>query len=156
MPRGVYPREPYVTRPFSERFWSKVDRNGPTPEHRPDLGPCWLWRGTVVAAGYGVLRVGSRQDGSRRNIRAHRVAYESLVSTIPTGLVLDHLCRVRLCVNPGHLEAVTDAVNIKRGEVGKHHRSKTHCRNGHSYDSENTYTRPNGSRYCRTCNRSGA
>ncbi len=82
-----------------ERFWAKVDRSG----------ECWLWTGNVYRDGYGQFYV------ERRQVRAHRWAYESEVGPIPEGLVLDHLCRVRLCVRPSHLEPVTNRENLLRG-----------------------------------------
>jgi len=82
-----------------ERFWPKVDRGG----------ACWLWTGALYVNGYGAFR---GPDG--RTIRAHRFAYERVVGPIPEGLDLDHLCRVRACVNPAHLEPVTRAENLRR------------------------------------------
>jgi hypothetical protein len=85
---------------------------------------------------------------------AHRVSYEIYKGAIPDGMQVDHLCRVRSCVNPDHLEAVPQATNLERGEgfVGQNVR-KTHCPRGHQYDS--TYTRPSGKteRICTTCRR---
>jgi HNH endonuclease len=94
--------------PPSERFWAKINKGGPIPEHRSDLGPCWLWT-AATNYGYGVFRI------DRRSIYAHRYAYELLVGPIPDGLQLDHLCRVPPCVNPTHLEPVTHRENILRG-----------------------------------------
>ena len=127
-----------------KRFWGKVDKGGP--------GGCWLWTSTMIPDGYGSFRIGSRVDGTRRRVLAHRFAYELLVGPIPEGLTLDHLCRVRRCVNPVHLEPVTGRVNTLRGEnpLAKNAR-KTHCPQGHPYDLLNTYTDPAGRRHCRTC-----
>jgi hypothetical protein len=86
---------------LSERFWSKV-----VPE--PNSG-CWLWIGSVGKNGYARFLA----DGRTRN--AHRYAYSILVGEVASDLELDHLCRVRCCVNPAHLEAVTKAVNVARG-----------------------------------------
>src|SRR6185312_13183624 len=91
---------PRPAQDWKERFWAKVDKDGPEPEHRPDLGPCWLWttgRFSGAVGGYGQFW---RCEG--QNLHAHRVAYELLVGPIPYGLHLDHLCRVRHCVNPKH------------------------------------------------------
>lgn len=101
-PRRKWPKDP------TERLLAQVDKNGPAPEHRPDLGPCWLWIGTVDRWGYGQMKWQGRRPGS------HRVAYELLVGPIPEGLTLDHLCRVPGCVNPAHLEPVTQAENNRR------------------------------------------
>lgn len=83
-------------------------------------------------------------------VPAYRFAYEFLVGPIPDGLELDHLCRVRLCVNPAHLEPVTHAENNKRAGV-----AKTHCKWGHPYNEANTYRRRDrpGNRQCRVCAR---
>jgi len=102
-----------TTDPRERLFWSKINKNGPIPEHRPDLGPCWVWTGYVhPETGYG-------QYGLRKGTRlAHRIAYEYEVGPIPKGLHLDHLCRRRECLRPAHLEPVTPRVNIERGEQG--------------------------------------
>jgi hypothetical protein len=101
-----------------------------------------------------------------RAVRAHRYAYEQLVGPIPEGLVLDHLCRNRLCINPLHLEPVTIGENIRRGafdRAGKITGSKTHCANGHPFDEENTRQfeyhvkgRTGPARACRACARQRA
>ena len=135
---------------LEQRFWLKVDKNGPPPVYRPDLGPCWLWLGTLTK-GYGHFRVGSRLR------YAHRVAYELCVGPIQQDLQSDHLCRVSRCVNPNHLEPVTSAENCRRGlgpsASGSRMLAKTHCPQGHPYAGENLYARPNGARVCRACNR---
>ena len=105
---------------------------------------CWHWTGGRTSHGYGTLWF----DG--RSQRAHRVVYEALVGPIPDGLVIDHLCRNRLCVNPDHLEPVTLLENIRRGQGNG---SKTHCPSGHEYTPENTRRNALGWRYCRTCKR---
>lgn len=89
------------------RFWSKVNKDGPIPEYRPDLGPCWIWIGAIDPQGYGSF--------SKPIRRAHRCSYTLVKGEIPQGLELDHLCRVRRCVNPSHLEAVAHIVNVYRG-----------------------------------------
>jgi hypothetical protein len=88
---------------------------------------CWIWRGaTVGQKGYGVIK---RQSGIRM---AHRYFYETLVGPVPEGLVLDHLCRNRRCVNPAHLEPVTSWVNTMRGETpARENAEKTLCKRGH-------------------------
>lgn len=136
---------------MEDRFWAKVNKNGPIPAHRLDLGPCWLWTGTDNGDGYGVMRVGSRNDGTRRQVKAHRLAYELLVGPIPQGMQPDHLCRNRACVNPTHIEPVTSGENTRRGLAGAHQVAKTHCPQGHSYSGANLYRDPRGQRQCRAC-----
>lgn len=119
--------------PVEERFWSKVTEGA---------DGCWLWNGAIKDNGYGAFAA-----GSGRAVYAHRWAYEQMVAEIPEGLHLDHLCRVRACVNPWHLEPVTPLVNTRRG-FGGH--TKTHCPRGHSYDEQNTHIYK-GRRFCRPC-----
>jgi hypothetical protein len=110
------------------------------------MSGCWLWIGCMDAKGYGRFKSNNkRADG------AYRWAYEHFVGPVPDGLQLDHLCRVRCCVNPAHLEVVTQAENIRRGEVGKNMKTKTHCPYGHPYDEVNTRIVGGGRRECRTC-----
>lgn len=117
-----------------------------TPE--PNSG-CWLWTGSVSKGGYGKVLIAGCKTGY-----AHRLLYEALVSPIPDGLDLDHLCRVRCCVNPGHLEPVTRKVNIHRGESpASQHARKTHCANGHPLSGENLKRREGGWRRCLICRR---
>jgi hypothetical protein len=128
----------------SERFWPKVNKNGE--------GGCWLWTGCQNGTGYG------RFDKSV----AHRFSYQLLVGPVPDGLDLDHLCRVRHCVNPDHLEPVTRSENLRRGilhgpidggRAAARQREKTHCPQGHEYTPDNTYSPPSrpSARYCRRC-----
>lgn len=90
------------------RFWAKVDKDGPVPEYRSDLGPCWLWTGAPNEWGYGSIRWGGPMRA------AHRVAYELEHGAVPPALDIDHLCRVPACVRPSHLESVTPAENQRR------------------------------------------
>lgn len=123
------------------RLWSKVDRTE----------GCWFWTGALSSDGYGHLK----SEGGRVVV-AHRMSYELLVGPIPEGLQLDHLCRVRRCVNPEHLEPVTNRENVHRGMKGYHNR--TTCKHGHDItDPENVYTYPTtGIRNCRQCMRDQA
>lgn len=122
-----------------ERFWIRVE-----PE--PNTG-CWLWSGTLYLGGYGRFTTETRSQQA-----AHRWAYEHYRGPIPEGLQLDHLCRVRSCVNPDHLEAVTARVNTLRGK-GRTARNaaKTHCVRGHEFTPENTRLCEAGKRKCREC-----
>lgn len=132
---------------LDERFHEKVM---PVPE-----SGCWLWVGSTNSKnGYGYFGVGSK------NYLAHRVSYQMHVGHIADGLQIDHLCKVRCCVNPAHLEAVTAAVNFNRG-VGRRNGArfqsgKTHCVNGHEFNSENTSLDVAGRRTCRVCWRTRA
>lgn len=91
--------------PIEQRLLDKI-----TPE--PNSG-CWLWTGFVHPSGYGVIRTGNK------NTYAHRCSYELFVGAVPEGLQLDHICRVRCCVNPAHLEPVTPQENVLRGLNGR-------------------------------------
>lgn len=129
--------------------------------YRVDPSGCWLWQKRLNRKGYGTSSAGSRTDGSRRSVLAHRLAYELLVGPIPDGLELDHLCRNRACVNPSHLEPVSHRENIQRSdEIGKGNGHKTHCRNGHPFDSTNTLVSisrfGHRHRHCRVCGRNQA
>lgn len=108
---------------------------------------CWLWTGHRTASGYGLIRL----DGQRE--RVHRVSYEAFVGPIPEGLVTDHLCRTPLCINPSHLEPVTNQENLRRGLSSNQNRAKTHCPRGHAYTPENTYRWRSGFRECVICHR---
>jgi hypothetical protein len=128
-----------------DRFMAKV-----SPE--PNSG-CWLWTGSIISTGYGNLNSGGGQT-----MLAHRLSYQVFVGSIPAGKELDHLCRVRCCVNPAHLEPVTRAVNVRRGQCAEVTRARnaaqTHCKHGHEYAPANTYWRQLGEyrvRGCRTC-----
>ncbi|GLY21657.1 HNH endonuclease signature motif containing protein [Micromonospora sp. NBRC 101691] len=137
-------------------FITQIDSTG-----GPDA--CWTWRGDLYD-GYG--RLGRKGD------QAHRVAYELMVRPIPAGMVIDHLCHNhdescpggsgcvhRRCVNPAHLEAVTQRDNVLRSPhtMPNRNAAKTECPQGHPYDEANTYSRrtPQGRarRECRTCRR---
>lgn len=132
-------------------FWSKVNRNGPLPDERPELGPCWVWTGAHDRLGYG--RDGRQHTGSSR--LAHVIAYESLHGPVPSGLELDHLCRRPACVRPSHLEPVSHRENcIIRGRGPFAQRAaQTHCIRGHVLSDDNVYVYRNGTRMCRTCHR---
>lgn len=130
-----------------ERFWSKVNFDGPIPDYAPHLGRCWLWT-AYQAHGYGGF-----WPKHKEAVRAHRWAYEFCVGPIPEGLTIDHLCRTTACVNPDHLEPVTIRVNILRGEgfIAKQVRV-TQCPQEHPYDDANTGIYK-GHRFCRRCAR---
>lgn len=109
-----------------------------------DASGCWLWCLGKNSHGYGRITV-----PGVRYVEAHVVSYNAFKGEIPEGLELDHLCRVRHCINPNHLEPVTHAENMRRSAA-----AFTHCPNGHAYTPENVYLYK-GSRNCRTCTRIG-
>lgn len=128
------------TRPRGEvLFWAKVDKNGPNG--------CWLWLGKLSKKGYGGYSYNSKHSSP------HRYSYELHKGAIPEGLTVDHLCRVRHCVNPDHLEVVTNEENVLRGfGWGANNARKTHCIHGHELSGPNLYKSPNSiQRFCRTC-----
>lgn len=110
---------------------------------------CWEWTASLMHNGYGQFSI----DRQGRLVAAHRAAYEHWVSSIPVGLQLDHLCRNRKCVNPDHLEPVTQRENMLRG-IGPAALAAraTHCKRGHPFSPENTLRlRTRNERVCRTC-----
>jgi hypothetical protein len=128
-----------------QRFWEKV---GP----RDDPEKCWLWMACIgTKCGYGFFWLNGRMK------LAHRVSYEMYHHvTIPEGMTLDHVktrgCTNTLCVNPHHLEVVTQKVNVLRGDAPSAlHAKVTHCPQGHPYNEENTYVTHSGGRDCRIC-----
>lgn len=127
-----------------QRFWATVNRAGPVPEYAPHLGPCSLWLGTPNRFGYGRFTA----DGKRW--RAHRYAWAVIAGRpLTPGLVLDHLCRVTLCVEVEHLEETTIADNMARSPLAPG--ARTHCPHGHAYEDGNLYLTAKGHRHCRTC-----
>lgn len=115
--------------------------------YRIDKSGCWIWIGTRSASGYGKFSVGGIKQ------YAHRWSYEYHVGDIPEGLHIDHLCRVRECVNPEHLEPVTPKENYRRGQgITAENGRKKVCNYGHGFTPENTAV-INGKRHCKECNR---
>ncbi|MGF7124072.1 HNH endonuclease signature motif containing protein [Rhodococcus sp. BE178] len=108
-----------------------------------DVNGCWRWTGPLNPAGYG-----STIRAWRKGWLPHRLAYTVMVAPIPDGLQIDHLCRIRNCINPQHLEAVTQAENLRRQGA-----AVTHCPRGHEYTTANTYRSADNLRRCRTCAR---
>lgn len=134
--------------PLDRRILRLTDRSG----------ECWLWTGRLDACGYGRITV------AKQAAKAHRVSYETFVGPIPDGLQIDHLCRVRNCVRPDHLEPVTAKVNMERAasatgliagkRLGGMRLGET-CAEGHVVEGDNVYER-RGLIYCLACRREGS
>lgn len=131
MPKDIYSPE------WLDWIWRRVKKTD----------TCWVWTGRTTTR-YGTIQV----EGHRHHV--HRVIYEVLIGPIPNGLVLDHLCRHRLCVRPAHLQPVTDQVNILRGDgITAQEARRQYCPHGHAYDLLNTRFDKKGARHCRMCER---
>lgn len=137
--RGQWPRPT-----IEQAFWERANKV------RADN--CWLWSGAINDDGYGILRRKS----------AHRFSYEMHFGAIPKGMEIDHICCVRSCVNPRHLEVVSHTENVRRSwdrgqrehlrdRLGVSQAAKTHCSHGHEYSIENTRIDEAGRRRCRQC-----
>ncbi len=138
-----------------DRFWLKVNKTS----------SCWLWIGSKDSNGYGTFNMGRNEHGVIKYERPHRYAWFLTYGSYPAkGLVADHLCRVRSCCNPEHIEIVTPFENFRRGRLFfnpkqktiqrgfKAPRLQTHCKRGHEFTEHNIYYRPDGtSRQCRIC-----
>ena len=123
---------------LEQRFWAKVEKTD----------TCWNWTGAISSVGYGRLSVNEYPR------YAHRISYEMHVGPIPAGMQVDHLCRNRACVNPAHLEVVSQRENIIRGTspAAKAAHRRT-CLRGHLLTAETTYITRQGARVCRKCRR---
>jgi hypothetical protein len=133
----------YRKKPIAEKFLDKVIKTN----------DCWGWKNKPNGRGYSTLSY------NYRNVLAHRFSYEQKYGKLEKGMVLDHLCRNRWCVNPDHLQVVSNKENILRGESpSAHNARKTHCPSGHEYNDENTLKYElklykGHSRVCRECAR---
>lgn len=155
----------YTTpRPLADRFWEKVNKNGPVPAHRPELGPCWLFTGTAI--GREGFRYGRFWTGETMEA-AHRVSYEMEYGPLPEGMHACHHCDTPRCIRPSHLFAGTRSDNqrdsSRKGRLGFQRypersplnqrtaaeAAKTHCKHGHSL--ADAYINHRGNRQCRTC-----
>jgi hypothetical protein len=134
----------------ADRFWSHVNRHGGTPYEADSLatasGECWLWNGGLGNDRYARFQLQGKWHP------AHRIAYRDFGNRVEDRDVLDHLCRVKTCVNPAHLEAVSQLSNVDRGAIGRP--ANPACKHGHEYTDANTIWRKRGHytyRICRTC-----
>lgn len=131
-----------VTDQLVTRILRRVNQNGPIPTDpsRPLITGCWLWTGGCFPAGYGCISIGNESH------LVHRLVYVALVGSIPTDYDIDHVCRVRACCRPDHLEAVTREENIHRAK-------REFCKHGHHMNARNTGPvkgKPH-QRVCRAC-----
>ena len=123
-------------------MWEQIDKNGPIPSARPDLGRCWIWLGS------------SGRYARFGRINVHRFIYEQQNGPIDRSLTLDHLCRIKICVNPSHLEPVPNRENVIRGVgITAINANMTVCRRGHPFTGKNftVRQRSDGSGYFREC-----
>lgn len=137
--RAIRHNGKFVATPWEIRFWANVEKTG----------TCWIWKGNAFqSTGYGKIVI------EKKHLLTHRLAYELLIGPIPEGKEIDHLCRIRLCCNPLHLEAVTHRENVVRGNsAASRNAKKTHCVHGHLLAGDNLIKSGKRKfRKCRTCN----
>lgn len=144
MPRGGPRREyPVLTEEELVFFWIKAEIF--------DEVTCWIWRPNPNDR-YATFSV--QRDGVTKRYAAHRLAYIVFFGSVDPTLVVDHRCENKRCINPLHLQAVTDGANTLRAESAAGINSrKTHCSQGHHLDGDNLYLTPSGRRNCKTCRR---
>ena len=129
---------------IKKRFFDKVKKTD----------TCWIWFGAITGVGYGSMKIDGISEA------AHRVSLMIVDRDIPVGMLVDHTCRVRVCVNPKHLRIVTARINSIENSMSipAINIMKTHCINGHAFLGKNVLTRKrlSGGRKCRECDRTEA
>jgi len=130
----------YQAAPSDERFHASYEKT---------KDGCWNWARWVNERGYGIFK-----PTEKTKVSAHRRSFELANGKIPAGLVIDHMCRNRRCVNPAHLRAVTPRVNALENSVSPcaKNKQKTHCIRGHELSGDNLRL-ANGWRLCISCER---
>jgi hypothetical protein len=125
--------------PVEQRFWAKVDKNGPNG--------CWEWTASTNQDGYGTFKT---PKGSTGRGKAYRFSWELVNGPIPDGMTIDHLCKNVKCVNPDHLRIVTQSENSKGSWLITYYRERAHCHNGHELSPDNVIY-ANNRRTCKQC-----
>lgn len=157
MPKGVYKHKRSAPIYSSKRDTNKIVSYLLNRVEQVTESGCWIWTGALNSWGYGNMAYRTPK-GKIKYIGTHRMSYLAHKGTIPKGMTIDHLCRVVSCINPYHLECVTNLENNYRSDnISARNKRKTHCHKGHPLEGENLYLyKPKGKqarRDCRQCRR---